>query len=94
MPPIKPDAAAGSFKSSAGSTPSYGDKRVVAATPDEAGFIDTEEMLRRLPISGGTLRNWRKSGKIPFCRLTGRRVLWHWPSVEAAILRMQRGGAN
>jgi hypothetical protein len=31
------------------------------------------------------------SGKIPFVRLGGRRILFHWPSVEAALLRYQRG---
>jgi len=62
--------------------------------PAPAGFIDTAEMLRRVPVSPGTLQNWRKAGKIPFCRLTGRRVIWHWPSVEATLLRVQRGGTN
>jgi hypothetical protein len=91
---LSPDAAAGNMKPAAGTTPSLGDKKAVAATPDETGFIDTPEMLRRLPVSGGTLRNWRTKGKIPFVRLTGRRVLWHWPSVTQALLRMQRGGTN
>ena len=63
-------------------------KLSVTPTP-LSGFIDSAEMLRRVPVSGGTLSNWRKSGKIPFVRMTGRRVLFHWPSVEAAILRMQ-----
>jgi excisionase family DNA binding protein len=57
-----------------------------------AHFIDEKEMLQRLPISRRTLFSWRKSGKIPYVRLGGRRVLFHWPSVEAALLRMQKGG--
>jgi hypothetical protein len=60
---------------------------------EPTGFIDNAEMLRRFPVSSGTLRNYRESGKLPFVRL-GRRVLWHWPSVEQALLRMQRGGAQ
>jgi hypothetical protein len=38
------------------------------------------------------LFNWRTTGKIPCVRLGGRRILFHWPSVEAALLRHQHGG--
>lgn len=58
----------------------------------EAGFIDEKQLLSRLPVSRRTLFNWRNSGKIPSVRLGGRRILFHWPSVEAALLRHQRGG--
>jgi predicted site-specific integrase-resolvase len=57
-------------------------------------FIDEAEVLRRLPISRRTLFNWRTSGKIPCVRLGGRRILFHWPSVEQALLRQQRGGVE
>jgi len=60
--------------------------------PSEAAFIDEKELLKRLPVSRRTLFNWRDAGIIPCVRLTGRRILFHWPSVEAALLRMQRGG--
>ena len=59
---------------------------------NEAGFIDEKTLLARLPVSRRTLFNWRATGKIPCVRLGGRRILFHWPSVEAALLRMQRGG--
>jgi excisionase family DNA binding protein len=59
---------------------------------NESGFIDEKEMLKRLPISRRTLFSWRKSGKIPFVYLGGRRILFHWASVEQALLRRQRGG--
>jgi hypothetical protein len=55
----------------------------------EAGFINQKQLLARLPISRRTLFNWRTSGKIPCVRLGGRRILFHWPSVEAALLRCQ-----
>ena len=58
----------------------------------ESGFIDQKQFLARLPISRRTLFNWRTTGKIPCVRLGGRRILFHWPSVEAALLRHQRGG--
>jgi predicted DNA-binding transcriptional regulator AlpA len=57
-------------------------------------FIDEKQLLVRLPVSRRTLFNWRAAGKIPSVRLGGRRVLFHWPSVEAALLRMQRGGGQ
>ncbi|MGO9001245.1 MAG: helix-turn-helix transcriptional regulator [Limisphaerales bacterium] len=55
----------------------------------EAGFIDEKQLLARLPVSRRTLFNWRTTGKIPCVRLGGRRILFHWPSVEAALLRHQ-----
>jgi hypothetical protein len=58
----------------------------------EAGFIDQKQLLARLPISRRTLFNWRTTGKIPCVRPGGRRILFHWPSVEAALLRHQGGG--
>jgi hypothetical protein len=63
-----------------------------SAKPSEDQFINEPEVLRRLPVSRRTLGNWKTSGKIPFIRLPGsRRVLFHWPSVEQALLRQQRG---
>ena len=60
----------------------------------ETGFINQKQLLSRLPISRRTLFNWRKTGKIPCVRLGGSRILFHWPSVEAALLRYQRGGQS
>lgn len=59
----------------------------------EAGFIDEKQLLSRLPVSRRTLFNWRTSGKIPCVRLGGRRILFHWPSVEAVLLRHQNPSA-
>lgn len=58
------------------------------------GFIDTDTVLRLIPVSAGTLRNWRLAGKIPWINAKGRRVLFHWPSVREALLRNQSGGAQ
>jgi len=58
-----------------------------------AGFINQKQLLARLPISRRTLFNWRTTGKIPCVRLGGRRILFHWPSVEAALLRHQNPAA-
>jgi len=54
-------------------------------------FIDEKELLKRIPVSRRTLFAYRNSGKIPCVYLGGRRILFHWPSVEAALLRQQRG---
>ena len=53
-------------------------------------FLDEKEILARIPISRRTLFNWRAAGKIPAVSI-GRRNLFHWPSIEAALLRQQRG---
>jgi hypothetical protein len=56
-------------------------------------FIDEKQLLARLPVSRRTLFNWRVSGKIPHVKI-GRRNLFHWPSIEAALLRNQKGGVQ
>lgn len=65
------------------------------AVPSPEVFINERELLRRLPVSRRTLFSWRDTGKIPFIRVNGgRRVVFHFPSVEAALLRQQRGGGE
>jgi hypothetical protein len=63
------------------------------APSSEQGFIDAKQLLKRLPISSRTLFNWRTTGKIPTLKI-GRRCLYHYPSVEAALLRLQCGGGQ
>jgi len=58
---------------------------------ERKAFLDEKEMLRRLPISRRTAFTWVQTGKLP-CVKIGRRKLYHWPSVEQALLRQQRGG--
>jgi len=60
------------------------------ASASEKTFLDEKQILARLPVSRRTLFNWRASGKIPSVKI-GRRNLFHWPSVEAALLRIQKG---
>lgn len=61
--------------------------------PNQTAFIDEFECLRRVHLSRRTWFTWRRAGKIPAIKL-GRRTLYHWASVEAALLRMQRGGTE
>jgi hypothetical protein len=65
-----------------------------AATGQEAAksIVDEKELLKRIPVSRRTLFNWRKDGKIPFINTGGRKNLYHLPSVERALLRMQKNG--
>jgi len=66
---------------------------ILTATTETPGFIDEKQLLARIPISRRTAFNWIQSGKLP-CVKINRRKLFHWPSVEAALLRMQRGAAE
>jgi hypothetical protein len=68
------------------------DRESDRAPSSATGFLNQKQLLTRLPISRRTLFNWRTTGKIPCVRLGGHRILFHWPSVEAALLRHQRGG--
>jgi hypothetical protein len=56
-------------------------------------FIDERELLRRLPVSRRTIHNWRRAGKIPSI-VIGRRVLFCWENVAAALRRLERGNAQ
>jgi len=66
-------------------------KRLHETAKLETEFIAEEELLNRLPICRRTLFDWRKQGKIPWVRVGARRILFHWPSVRAALLRNQDG---
>jgi predicted DNA-binding transcriptional regulator AlpA len=57
----------------------------------ESSFITEMQLLEKLQVSRRTIFSWRMAGKIPTVKI-GRRTLYHWPSVEAALLRCQRGG--
>ena len=61
-------------------------------TPERSDFITTEQLMARLPVCSKTLRNWRVGGKLPYIALNGKRCMYHWPSVQASLLRAQRGG--
>jgi hypothetical protein len=52
-------------------------------------FLDEKELLKQLPVSRRTLFAWVESGKLP-CVKIRRRKIYHWPSVQAALLRLQR----
>lgn len=55
-------------------------------------FITFEQLCERVPYSPRKLRDDIKAEHIPSIRLPGdRRLIFHWPSVQNALLRQQRG---
>jgi predicted site-specific integrase-resolvase len=70
-------------------------KAMQSAPPHNGGFLSETQILPLLQVSRRTLKNWRDKGSIPFCRMPGSRLVkYHWPSVEAALLRNQKGAAE
>jgi hypothetical protein len=56
-------------------------------------LTDFSGLMAVVPLSARTLRSEIKKGRIPAIRLPGgRRLLFHLPSVERALLRFQQGG--
>jgi hypothetical protein len=63
-------------------------KSTLAAPADEGGFLDEQQILKRIPVSRRTWYGWRKKG-LPFIRIE-RRILYDWESVRNWLLRHQR----
>jgi len=64
-----------------------------AAPTQPPGFIDFRALLIAVPLGERTLREEIKRKRIPAIRMPGgRRLLFHLPSVEKALLRFQEGG--
>lgn len=58
-----------------------------------SGFIDFNQLHPLIPTSARTLRNWIAQGLIPYVQMPGsKRHLFHWPTVQAALMRHQHGG--
>lgn len=74
--------------------------RILAVTNRENsepvhGFLDFAGICARVPLSERTLREAIKRRQIPHIRLPGaRRLLFDWPSVQAALARYQKGGTE
>ena len=69
---------------------------VTALPPEQSTsppkFIDFAELSRHVPLCERSLREAIRRGRIPSIRLPGaRRVIFHWDSVQEALLRLQRG---
>jgi hypothetical protein len=55
----------------------------------ERPFLTVAELQKKIPVSRRTIFAWRKQGWLPSVQ-TGSKILFHWPSVESALLRQQR----
>lgn len=56
-------------------------------------FTDFPGLAAAVPLGERTLREEIKKGHLPAIKMPGgRRLLFHMPSVELALLRFQRGG--
>lgn len=81
----------------AGDVEAVSEKLVKSLAPTKnplpPNFTDFEGLMAAVPLGPRTLREEIKKGRIPTIRLPGgRRLLFHLPSVERALLRFQRGG--
>jgi hypothetical protein len=56
----------------------------------DGGLWDIGELMRHVPVCRRSVHNLRKKG-LPTIVL-GRRLFWHPASVEAWLMRQQRGG--
>jgi len=55
----------------------------------ERPFLTVAELQQRIPVSRRTIFAWRKQGWLPSVQ-AGTKILFHWKSVEDALLRQQR----
>jgi hypothetical protein len=64
--------------------------------PVDFNFIENPELCRRIHRSRQTVHRFCKQGLIPYIKSRGTkgRLLFHWPSVEAALVKMQQTGGN
>jgi hypothetical protein len=68
-------------------------KPTAPSTNLPGGFFGFPKLCADVPLSPRTLRELIKQGLIPHIRMKGgRRLLFHGPSVERALLRFQKGG--
>ena len=61
------------------------------AQQDTRAFLTTAQLQKIIPLSRRSIFEWRKKGIIPSIQI-GSKILYHGPSVEAALLRRQNGG--
>jgi hypothetical protein len=60
----------------------------------ERPFLTVAELQKKIPVSRRTIFSWRKQGWLPSVQAGGTKILFHWKSVEAALLRKQHGGGQ
>lgn len=56
---------------------------------NDIDFLTVSETCERLRISRRTLHEHTRKGKLPSVLLGERRRLYHWPTLQALLLRQQ-----
>lgn len=56
-------------------------------------FVSERVAAKYLTVSAVHLRNLRRGGQVPYCRI-GRRVVYHVPTLRAWALGRMRGGSG
>lgn len=68
-------------------------KPTAPSTNLSGGFFGFQQLCSEVPLSPRTLRQLIKDEILPAIRVKGgRRLIFHGPSVERALLRFQKGG--
>jgi hypothetical protein len=74
------------------SVPAVAETPQPAVIPHDARqFLTTAQLQEILPLSRRSIFEWRRKGILPSIQV-GAKILFHGPSVEAALLRRQSGG--
>lgn len=65
--------------------------RAISPARDESldGLLEVPALLQKVPMCRKTLGAHVKAGRIPAIKI-GHRVMFHWPTVLQALLRLQR----
>lgn len=67
----------------------------IPAAEEADQFIDTETLLKRIPVSPKTLQNWRERGIIPYVQpVPGGRIVYDWQLVREALRRKGKSAAR
>lgn len=62
-------------------------------TESDREFLSEKAAAGLLNVSWPHLRNLRRGGQVPYCRI-GRRVVYHVPTLRAWALGRMRGGSG
>ena len=78
-------------KATAGEETAFPAEKLPALPPQyERPFLTVADLQKKIPVSRRTIFAWRKAGWLPSVQAGGTKILFHWKSVEDALLRQQR----
>ena len=62
---------------------------VPLSATDDLALLKRAQLARAINVSARTVDNWQKQKRIPFLKLSARRVRYHLPSVLAALRKFE-----